>query len=61
MEVADQALVAVGGIESAEVVALEILDQRQRQRGLVVEITDDRRDPRPAEALDRPPPALAGR
>jgi hypothetical protein len=59
-EVGDQPLIGLGFLDRVEVLALDILDQRDFQRLLVAELADDGRNlvqPRP---LRRPPTALAG-
>jgi hypothetical protein len=48
VELVDQALDAAGFFERVEVLALDVLDQRHRQRGLVGDLAHQAPAPRPA-------------
>ena len=59
-EVVDQLAIGVGGLERVEVVALEVLDERQLELVAIGELADDRRDPLEAGRLGGAKTALAG-
>src|SRR6266566_3542304 len=59
-EFRDEALVAARFIHGREVVTLQILDQRERQEGAVVDVALHGGDPFPTERLTGPQPPLAG-
>src|SRR5207253_124158 len=59
-EFRDEALVTARFIYGREVVTLQILDQRERQEGAVVDVALHGGDPFPTERLTGPQPPLAG-
>ena len=60
LELLAQALITGGLVDGGQIVALQVLDERQREQRLIVDFPDDRRDLGPAEPLDRTPAAFAG-
>ena len=60
LEIVDQDPVGLGLLDRVQLLALEVLDERQLEELLVGDVPDDRRDLVDAGALGRPPAALAG-
>ena len=56
----DQLLVAERFLDRVEVGALDVLDDRELERGAVVDVAHDDRDLRQPRALRRAPAAFAG-
>ena len=56
----DQLLVGVGLLDRVQILALDILDQRELGRRRIVDVADDRRDRVELRALRRAPAPLAG-
>ncbi len=56
----DQLAVALGLFERVEVLALDVLDQRQLGGRQFIDVADDRRDRMEPRPLRRPPATLAG-
>ena len=59
-ELRDEPVVPARLVHRRQVVALQVLDQRERQDGAVVHLALDRGNLLPAEGLTRAHPALAG-
>jgi hypothetical protein len=60
LEFLEQPLERRGFLERAQVLALDVLDQRDRERGVVVHVAHDARHLGEARELGRAPAALAG-
>jgi len=56
----DHPVVHRGLVERRQVLALEVLDDRDLERRVVVDLLDEGRDRRVARDLRRPPAALTG-
>ena len=59
-EVADQPLIRLGFLDRVQILALDIFDQRDLERGGVVEVAHDNRDFMETRALGGAPAALTG-
>ena len=59
-ELVDELAVGVCGLDRVEILALEVLDERELELVAVGELADDRRDAFEAGGLRGPEPALAG-
>jgi hypothetical protein len=60
MELAHQTLKGLGALDGIEILALQVLDQRELGRGLVIDIANDGWNVREAGDLRGAPSALAG-